>query len=139
MFWEGKKGSEHIHPEDLGFSKLFEAIQDEAIVADTKTQRIVLWNPAATGIFGYSSPVAIVRDVTERNRAEEFAAQLLRHLSVELVSEPDITLLPNVASEPRVPLQETQEVKLTARKLEVLRLLALGKIILRCVNTGGKR
>ena len=189
-----------MHPIDLGFGKLFEAIRDGVIVADTKTQRIVLWNPAATGIFGYSpsealngmrvedlvperfkaqhragmaryhktgkgtytdanrlldlpaiaksgkeirvemslSPVgpeddeggpyvlAIVRDITERNRAEEFATQLLRHLSGELVPDPDAAL-PEVSSEPRVPLQEAQKVELTARELEVLRLLALGK------------
>lgn len=189
-----------MHPKDLGFGKLFEMIRDGVIVADTKTQRIVLWNRAATSIFGYSpsealngmrvedlvperfkaqhragiaryhetgrgpyidanrlldlpavaksgkeirvemslSPVgseddeggpyvlAIVRDITERNRAEEFASQLLRHLSGELVSEPDATL-PEISSEPRTPLEEAQKVELTARELEVLRLLTLGK------------
>ena len=54
MFWEGKKGSKHIHPEDLGFAKLFKAIRNGVIAADAKTQRIVLWNSAAAGIFGYS-------------------------------------------------------------------------------------
>jgi len=70
--------------------------------------------------------LAIVRDITERNRAEEFAAQLLRHLSGERVSEPD-TDLPEVSLEPRAPLQEAQRVELTARELEVLGLLASGK------------
>jgi DNA-binding CsgD family transcriptional regulator len=69
--------------------------------------------------------LAIVRDITERNRAEEFAAQLLRHLSGEPVSESGT--LPEVSSEPRVPLQEAQTVELADRELEVLRLLALGK------------
>jgi PAS domain S-box-containing protein len=189
-----------IHPKDLGFGKLFEMIRDGIIVADAKTQRIVLWNPAATDIFGYSpsealngmrvedlvperfkaqhqagmaryhktgrgpyidanrlldlpavakngkeirvemslSPVgsegdeggpyvlAIVRDITERNRAEEFAAQLLRHLSGEPVSEPEAAL-PEVTSEPRASLEEAQKVGLTDRELEVLGLLALGK------------
>ena len=186
----------------MGFGRLFEAIRDGVIVADAATQRIVLWNPAATDIFGYSpsealdgmrvedlvperfkaphragmarysetgrgryldanklldlpavaksgklirvelslSPVAakdasggpyvlaIVRDITERNRAEEFAAQLLRHLSGEQpVTEPDAALA-DVSSEPRVSLGEARRsVELTARELEVLGLLASGK------------
>lgn len=191
-----------MHPKDLGFGQLFEKIRDGVIVADTKTQRIVLWNSAATSIFGYSvsealnlrvedlvperfkalhragmdryhktgrgryidanklldlsaisksgkeirvelslSPIgegrpaegtdsssyvlAIVRDITERNRAEEFAAQLLRHLSGERVSEPD--MLPDISYEPRVPLEEVQTAQLTPRELEALRLLALGR------------
>ena len=179
---------------------MFERIRDGVIVADTQTQRILLWNPAATSIFGYSpsealnrmrvedlvperfkaqhragitryhetgrgpymdanklldlpavaksgkeirvemslSPIgpkddeggpyvlAIVRDITERNRAEEFAAQLLRHLSGERVSGSD-TALPEVSLEPRAPLQEAQRVELTARELEVLGLLTSGK------------
>ncbi len=189
-----------MRPEELGFGKLFEKIRDGVIVADAKTQRIVLWNQAATSIFGYSpsealklrvedlvperfkaqhragmaryhktgrgpyidanrlldlpavaktgkeirvelslSPIApkdesggpyvlaIVRDISERNRAEQFAAQLLRHLSGELVSSEPGTLLPDVSLEPRVPLEEAQAVELGARELEALRLLALGK------------
>ncbi len=42
-----EEGSWHIHPEDLGFGRLFEMIRDGVIVADAATQRIVLWNPAA--------------------------------------------------------------------------------------------
>jgi PAS domain S-box-containing protein len=191
-----------VHPEDVGFGKLFEMIRDGIIVADAKTQRIVLWNSAATAIFGYSpeealrlrvedlvperfkaqhragiaryhrtgrgrytesnklldlpavakggkeirvelslSPIgeegpagrhgrssyvlAIVRDITERNRAEEFAAQLLRHLSGEAISEPEP--LPAVSPEPRVPLAEVRRVELTPKELEALRLLASGK------------
>jgi ATP/maltotriose-dependent transcriptional regulator MalT len=77
------------------------------------------------GESGGPYALAIVRDITERNRAEEFAAQLLRHLSGEPVSE-SVTL-PEVSSEPRVPLQEAQAVELADREVEVLRLLALGK------------
>jgi hypothetical protein len=32
-----------LRPEDLGFGRLFERIRDAVIVADAKTQRIVLW------------------------------------------------------------------------------------------------
>ena len=187
-----------MRPEELGFGKLFEKIRDGIIVADAKTQRILLWNSAATTIFGYSpsealelrvedlvperfkaqhragmaryrktargpyidanrlldlpataktgkeirvelslSPIApadesggpyvlaIVRDITERNRAEEFAAQLLRHLSGEAPSDPDPP--PAVPPDPRVPLAEVRRVELTPREREALRLLASGK------------
>ncbi len=196
-----EEGSRLIHPEDVGFGRLFEVIRDGVIVADASTQRIVLWNPAASDIFGYSpsealdgmrvedlvpegfkaahragmaryhetgrgryldanklldlpaqaksgktirvelslSPVAaedagggpyvlaIVRDITERNRAEEFAARLLRHLSGEQPTvEPDAALA-DVSSEPRGSLGEARSVELTARELEALRWLASGK------------
>ena len=42
-----------------GIGSLFEKIQDAVIVAVAKTQRIVLWNPAATNIFGYSASEAL--------------------------------------------------------------------------------
>ena len=49
----------NMDPQDLGIGKLFERIQDAVIVAAAKTQRIVLWNPAATNIFGYSASEAL--------------------------------------------------------------------------------
>ncbi len=48
-----------MRPRDLGIGKLFERIRDAAIVVHAKTQRIVLWNQAATNIFGYSTSEAL--------------------------------------------------------------------------------
>src|SRR5215217_1475066 len=48
-----------VRPRDLGIGRLFERIRDAAIVADAKTWQIVLWNPAATNIFGYSVSEAL--------------------------------------------------------------------------------
>jgi PAS domain S-box-containing protein len=42
-----------MQPEDLGIGKLFERVRDAVIVADAATQQILLWNRAATEIFGY--------------------------------------------------------------------------------------
>ena len=38
---------------------MFESIRDAVVVAEADTGRIVLWNPAATEIFGYSSTEAL--------------------------------------------------------------------------------
>ena len=54
-----------MRPEDLGFGRLFERIRDAVIVADAKTQRIVLWNPAAAKMFGYSASEAMNMRVEE--------------------------------------------------------------------------
>ncbi len=46
-------------PQDLGIGRLYEAVRDAVMVADAHTGRIVLWNPAASKIFGYSRSEAL--------------------------------------------------------------------------------
>src|SRR5215210_1755158 len=48
-----------VRKENLGIGKLFERARDAVIVADAETQRVVLWNPAATNIFGYTLSEAL--------------------------------------------------------------------------------
>src|SRR5215210_7387812 len=48
-----------MRPEQLGIGKLFGRIREAVIVAEARNQRIVLWNPAATNIFGYSISEAL--------------------------------------------------------------------------------
>lgn len=42
-----------LQPAQLGIGRLFDRIRDAVVVVDVETERIVLWNPAATAIFGY--------------------------------------------------------------------------------------
>ncbi|MDP9478497.1 MAG: PAS domain S-box protein [Actinomycetota bacterium] len=48
-----------MRPEDLGFGRLFGRVDDAVIVAEARTQRIVLWNPAAEEMFGYPASEAL--------------------------------------------------------------------------------
>ena len=48
-----------MRPQDLGLGMLFDTVRDAVIVAEASTGRIVLWNPAATEIFGYSTGEAL--------------------------------------------------------------------------------
>ena len=50
---------EPIEPRDLGIGRLFGSIRDAVIVADAGTGQIVLWNPAASEIFGHSPSEAL--------------------------------------------------------------------------------
>jgi PAS domain S-box-containing protein len=45
--------------------RLFESVRDAVIVADANTGRMVLWNPAAKEIFGYSRAEALGMSVEE--------------------------------------------------------------------------
>lgn len=48
-----------VRPQDLGIGSLFETVRDAIIVAEAATGRIVLCNPAATEILGYSPEEAL--------------------------------------------------------------------------------
>ncbi|HEX2181641.1 MAG TPA: PAS domain S-box protein [Rubrobacteraceae bacterium] len=61
-----------FRPQDLGIGHLFERVRDAIIVADAHTGRILLWNLAATEIFGYS-----VTEAQEMN-VEELVPERLR-------------------------------------------------------------
>ena len=71
-----------FRPQDLGIGHLFERVRDAVIVADAHTGRVVLWNPAATEIFGYSVSEALKMNVEglvpERLR-ERHRAGLVRY------------------------------------------------------------
>jgi PAS domain S-box-containing protein len=54
-----------LAPRDLGMGRLFERIRDAVIVADANTGTMVLWNPAAEEIFGYSAAEALGMSVEE--------------------------------------------------------------------------
>jgi PAS domain S-box-containing protein len=71
-----------LHPQDLGIGRLFERIQDAVIVAAARTQRIILWNPAATNIFGYSASEALelrVEDLVPEHLKEEHRRGIARY------------------------------------------------------------
>ena len=71
-----------MRPRDLGIGKLFERIRDAAIVADAKSQRIFLWNQAATNIFGYSTSEALelhVEDLVPEHLKDRHRAGMARY------------------------------------------------------------
>lgn len=50
---------DRFKPEDFGFGKLFPRIQDAVIVGDSRDGQIVLWNPGAERLFGYTQEEAL--------------------------------------------------------------------------------
>ena len=54
-----------LRPQDLDIGSFFESMQDAVIVAEAFTGRIVLWNPVASVVFGYSPVEALGMNVDE--------------------------------------------------------------------------
>jgi diguanylate cyclase (GGDEF)-like protein/PAS domain S-box-containing protein len=54
-----------LRPQDLGVGRLLRKIRDAVVVADSTTGRILLWNQAASRIFGYSSSETLGLHVEE--------------------------------------------------------------------------
>jgi PAS domain S-box-containing protein len=48
-----------VDPNQLGIGALFDAVADAVVAADVEKGQIVLWNPAAARLFGYSLPEAL--------------------------------------------------------------------------------
>src|ERR687895_1404474 len=76
------RAGERLRPEDLGFGRLFERVRDAVIVADARTQRIVLWNPAAEKMFGHSTAEALelrVEALVPENLKDDHRAGIARY------------------------------------------------------------
>ena len=46
-------------PQEFGIGRLFKDIRDAIIVGNARTERIVLWNPCASAVFGYTEEEAL--------------------------------------------------------------------------------
>ena len=71
-----------MRPQDLGIGRLFENVRDAIIVADAATGRVVLWNRAATEVFGYSPEEAMglsVEAIVPKRLRERHRAGLSRY------------------------------------------------------------
>jgi PAS domain S-box-containing protein len=60
---EATETARGLSPRDLGIGRLFEDVRDAIVVADAATGRIVLWNPGAEHLFGYSVAEALALSV----------------------------------------------------------------------------
>jgi PAS domain S-box-containing protein len=91
-----------VRPQDLGIGRLFERIRDVVIVGDIETQRIVLWNPAAERMFGYSSSEALklrVEALVPERLKERHRAGIARYVETRhrpYVDSPEPLELPAV-------------------------------------------
>jgi PAS domain S-box-containing protein len=57
---QDERGSpQAFSPEDFGIGRLFRHVRDAIVVANARSERIVLWNESAQAIFGYSEQEAL--------------------------------------------------------------------------------
>jgi PAS domain-containing protein len=96
-----------MRSQDLGIGSLFQKVSEAVIVADASTGRIVLWNGAATEVFGYSHKEALglsVEDLISGSEesgkplsihVERFnpALRLYARLGFRTVADKDVYLL----------------------------------------------
>lgn len=71
-----------VVPEDFGIGRLFRDIRDAIIVGNARTERIVLWNPCAEAVFGYSEEEALnlyLHDLVPENLRPMHHAGLARY------------------------------------------------------------
>jgi len=54
---------ERLTAQDFGIGVLFDSLSDAVVVGDADSEHVVLWNPAAEEIFGYSSEEIIGRPI----------------------------------------------------------------------------
>lgn len=71
-------GRAPLHPDQLGIGRLFDTVRDAVVVADAETGRIVLWNPPAARLFGYSEREALTLTL------EQLVPDRLRHAIEQL-------------------------------------------------------
>ena len=91
-----------IEPGDLGIGDLFYEIRDAVVVAEASSQRIVLWNPAAEVILGWSQEEAIqlkVEDLVPPELKERHRFGISRYARTgtgDLVTSNEPALLPSM-------------------------------------------
>ncbi|HEV8634065.1 MAG TPA: PAS domain-containing sensor histidine kinase [Chloroflexota bacterium] len=54
-----RRRAAQVRPEDLGIGRLFWSIHESVLVVDLAAERIVLWNPAAERLLGYTAAEAL--------------------------------------------------------------------------------
>src|SRR5438874_12553974 len=91
---------------DLGPGWLFTSILDAVVVADAQTARIVLWNPAATQLFGYSAAEALELGVSDVARDLEACPEWAA-VQAGRVARQTVELVARCKSDADVPVELT--------------------------------
>lgn len=89
-----------VDPRDFGIGKLFDVIREAAVVADARTERIVLWNHAAQAIFGYDEAEALqlpLHALVPQSHRDKHRAGIARYATTghgELIDKQTVLELP---------------------------------------------